>query len=406
MRRCVWIGTEGRRLDLFRTAIEESEYGRAFDGLVVVPFQHLIRETVELRDVVKEGDVIRIESPGKDFELERDILRLGIGGVRNVCASNVTANFAASDAVSRSFREIRESELDALEFDRGLILSQKQWYYGWCRLLRMVESQLNNCAPHSVMNSAPEIELLFDKIRCHKVFQLAGIKTSTLLGAVESFDHLISMMDENECNRVFVKPAHSSSASGIVALERNRRRQIATTTVEMVSRDGQIYLYNSRRVRKVSDLNEIRILINHLSQHNLFAEKWYPKAGLNGKTFDMRVLTVAGECRHVVVRESLTPFTNLHLLNGRGQVKAARKAMGEKLWGEVMESCRRVASAFPNCLYLGIDVLIGADMRSHVVAEANAFGDLLPGILCDGLSTYEWELEALGALSQEATINA
>jgi hypothetical protein len=33
-----------------------------------------------------------------------------------------------------------------------------------------------------------------------------------------------------------------------------------------------------------------------------------------------------------------------------------------------------------------------ADRKSHVVLEANAFGDLLPNLERDGLSVYEWEI--------------
>ena len=33
--------------------------------------------------------------------------------------------------------------------------------------------------------------------------------------------------------------------------------------------------------------------------------------------------------------------------------------------------------------------------RRHAVAEVNAFGDLLPGLLVDGRDTYAAQLEAL-----------
>lgn len=391
MRRLVWIGTEGRRLDLFRNTLEQSEYGQSFEGIVVVPFRGVIRGAIELPDLIESGDVVRIESPGKDFELERDLLRLGISCMSDDCDSRGA---------------LSHEDLDALHFDHGLILSQRQWYRGWCRLLNLVDEQLKASAPHMVMNSASEIETLFDKVKCHELFRRAEIRRTKLVGPVHGFNDLVELMDRNECNRVFVKPAHSSSASGIVAFERSENRQVASTTVEAVSTRGKTRIYNTRRVRRIYDVQEIRTLIDLLSEHNLFAEKWYPKAGLNGKTFDLRVVTIGGECRHVVVRESLTPFTNLHLLNGRGQLQSVRKAVGELFWNDVMDSCRRVAGVFPNCLYLGIDVLVSSDMRRHVVSEANAFGDLLPGILCDGLSTYEWELKAMQHRLSKAGVNA
>ncbi len=50
---------------------------------------------------------------------------------------------------------------------------------------------------------------------------------------------------------------------------------------------------------------------------------------------------------------------------------------------------------FPTSHYAGVDLLFTPSYRHHAVLEINAFGDLLPGILCDGLDTYEAELSAL-----------
>jgi hypothetical protein len=61
------------------------------------------------------------------------------------------------------------------------------------------------------------------------------------------------------------------------------------------------------------------------------------------------------------------------------------------------ETCRRAAAHFPRSLHAGLDVLISPDFRRHAVLEVNAFGDLLPGITCDGRDTYADELAAVGA---------
>jgi hypothetical protein len=42
-----------------------------------------------------------------------------------------------------------------------------------------------------------------------------------------------------------------------------------------------------------------------------------------------------------------------------------------------------------------LDVLVLPGYRQHVILECNAFGDLLPGVLCEGMDTYTAEIAAL-----------
>lgn len=365
---------KGRRVQLF----EEALAMRSAAKPVVVSYADLLSGAVRLSSVVKSGSIVRIESPGKDFEAERAFLMLGADCVEPFMS---------------------KQEVGELEFDRGLILPQKQWYYGWCQALRMIGEQLRECPPHFLMNGPDDIALLFDKFRCHELMQAAGVRTPALLGRVSSFAELLELMRQHSCRRVFVKPRHSSSASGIVAYQCSGRQQLAISTVEMVRKDGGVRLYNSRKVRRYTSLEEIGLLIDRLSVHNLIVEKWYPKAGIGGKRFDLRVVVIGGVAKHVVVRESKTPFTNLHLLNARGQVAVVREALGEEQFEQVLAACQRAAREFPGCLYVGVDLLIGSDFKSHVIGELNAFGDLLPGVLFEGQCTYETELDCV-ALKQ------
>ena len=54
------------------------------------------------------------------------------------------------------------------------------------------------------------------------------------LGSVGSYEELLARMRDAGCSRVFVKLAHGSSASGVVAFQRAGARARAITTVEMV----------------------------------------------------------------------------------------------------------------------------------------------------------------------------
>jgi hypothetical protein len=74
--------------------------------------------------------------------------------------------------------------------------------------------------------------------------------------------------------------------------------------------------------------------------------------------------------------------------------------MGEEAWHDAMNTCERVAACFPDSLYCGIDLLIAAGFKHHAVAEVNAFGDLLPGTLSEGVDTYTAEILAMTGVLQ------
>src|SRR5690606_25620340 len=97
-----------------------------------------------------------------------------------------------------------------------------------------------------------------------------------------------------------------------------------------------------------------------------------------------------------VVRQSPHPITNLHLGGTRGDLEALRRQVPAAAWAAAMRSCVAVFEQHA-CLHIGVDLLFEAGLCGHRVVEANAFGDLLPGLTRGGLSVYEWELEALRA---------
>jgi glutathione synthase/RimK-type ligase-like ATP-grasp enzyme len=257
--------------------------------------------------------------------------------------------------------------------------------------------QLLASRAHLLMNRPAEVALMFDKPACQQRLREGGVPVPKCLGIAGSFDELREAMRAQGCARVFVKLAHGSSASGVVAYQTNGSRHCATTTVEVVRRGGQTLLYNSRRVGTYRDAHEIAALIDELCRHRAYVERWFPKAGIHGRTFDLRVVVIAGRARHKVVRLSRHPLTNLHLLNGRGSAEAVASRMGEAAWAEALRACERVMQvAFPRSLYAGIDLAVAPDFRGHAVLEVNAFGDLLPGIMDEGLDTYSAELSAVG----------
>ncbi len=98
-----------------------------------------------------------------------------------------------------------------------------------------------------------------------------------------------------------------------------------------------------------------------------------------------------------MARTSAGPITNLHLGNQRGCVDAVRARLGEETWRATRAVAAAAASAYPRCLQLGVDLLVARGSGTPYVVEVNAFGDLLPGVLWQGVDAYEAQLAALEA---------
>jgi hypothetical protein len=371
----VVVGNPGcRRVALFQEALTRCRLRPA----MLVPYAELLAGRMTLEQVVRSGTVVRLESPGRDFEVEKALLAAG-----------------ANEADAFGPTRINRHAAAQLEFDKGRIWYPRQWYLGFRATLRRLAEQLSRCPPHVLTNRPADIEVLFDKNRCQELFARQGIPVPRGLGPVHSFAQLHERMRQTGCQRVFVKFAHGSSASGVVAYQISGARQQALTTVEMVRRQGELLLYNSRRIRRYHRPDEIVALINALAREGVRVEEWMPKAGINEHVFDLRIVVIAGQVRHVVVRMSRNPMTNLHLLSRRGDLPALLTRMGPEAWQAARRTCEQAAAVFPRSLHLGVDLLITPGYRRHAVLEGNAFGDLLPDVLSEGVDTYEAEIRAV-----------
>jgi hypothetical protein len=100
-----------------------------------------------------------------------------------------------------------------------------------------------------------------------------------------------------------------------------------------------------------------------------------------------------------VVRASRTPLTNLHLGNRRGNLGAFLERLTRTQVAEFLETCRRCARTFSDSFQIGVDILFTPGLRQHYVLEANAFGDLLPGVLHQGRDTYQAEVDAVSQVA-------
>ena len=79
-------------------------------------------------------------------------------------------------------------------------------------------------------------------------------------------------MREAGCHSAFVKLAHGSSASGVVAYRTDGTRHEALTTVEMAHQGGELRLYNSRLIRRYHP-DDLRVaLANRIEDRIEFIE--------------------------------------------------------------------------------------------------------------------------------------
>lgn len=290
---------------------------------------------------------------------------------------------------------------------------------GFVRALGRLSEAVAATPGARLLQDTDDLADLCDKRRCHARLDAAGVPVAPALpGPVTGYDSLRAAMGEQGWSRVFVKPAHGSSASGVVALATGSGGRIkAVTSTDLVrggggesaadpeghriTAGGQMHgagpvaLYNSLRLRTYTTEAEVAAVVDALAPDGLHVERWVPKAGFAGRVVDLRVLVVAGRATHVVVRSSRSPLTNLHLGNARGDPVALRESVGSWAWDEAMATAEAAAAVFPDTLHAGVDLMASPGWREFTICEANAFGDLLPGVLHEGRSTHAEQLHAL-----------
>ncbi|WNE99827.1 STM4014 family protein [Streptomyces luomodiensis] len=313
------------------------------------------------------GETVRIDSPGEDEEVEW-LLR------------------------------------GALDLTR--VEGTARWYARFTEAVRGIAAAART-AGATLLDDPGELAVLFDKRLCHGVLERAGVPVppSPTSGPqappVRGWEDVRAALGTSGMRRAFVKLAHGSSASGVLAVETAGPGRVRATTSVERTEDGR--LFNSLRVRRYDTEAEVASIVDRLAPDGLHIERWLPKASQGKRVADLRVVVVAGRATHAVVRTSRSPMTNLHLGGVRGDLAAARAAAEEAgvSWGEVLGIAERAAEQFPDTLCVGVDLLPGLRWRRFAVGEVNAFGDLLPrltglaGSGAEGLDTYAAQVAAV-----------
>ncbi|MFF5858106.1 STM4014 family protein [Streptomyces sp. NPDC012751] len=344
---------ENRRVALFGQAVRAA----GLPAPRVVPWADLLRSGGA---GFAPGELVRLDSPGENADVDR-LLR-GPG-------------------------------------DPTRVEGSARWYASLTSAVRGLRGGVR-------LDDPDELAVLFDKRRCHAALAGAGVPVpcSPTSGAdappVRGWDDVRALMREHRMPRLFVKLAHGSSGSGVLAVESAGGGRIRATTSAELAPDGR--LYNSLRVRRYHDERQIAAVVDALAPDGLHLERWLPKAAQRGRSADLRVVVVAGRATHAVVRTSTSPLTNLHLGGLRGDLDDARAAVERAgaRWTDVLGVCEQAAACFPRTLCVGVDLLPATGWHRVAVGEVNAFGDLLPrltglpGSGAEGRDTYATQVAA------------
>jgi glutathione synthase/RimK-type ligase-like ATP-grasp enzyme len=358
--RYVLIGNpQNRRVSLFADALAE----HGLPPPEVVSWLDVLHAPQKLAALDGGPCLVRIDSYGENFEVERELLRRG--GLKNV---------------------------DQLEERRGEVIAPAVTHRGFQKVLQELEALFAQRPKWKLLNVPSEIDELFDKRRTSRRFHAAGVPVPEFLEEVpEEPEALLEAARARGWKQIFVKPAMGSSASGVLLVTVSKTTALIRTSLEWAAPR----FFNNLKLSHYRSRQDVHRALAFVLSQGAQVERAIPKAKLAGAFFDCRVLCIAGEPRFVVVRQNEHEITNLHLGGWRGDLAALQAAMPKGAWDAAMESCRRVAKLYRS-LQVGLDLMFEPDLRAHRIIEANAFGDLLPNLTLDGLSVYRWEIrEAL-----------
>lgn len=231
------------------------------------------------------------------------------------------------------------------------------------------------------LNTPEAILNVLDKRAAKKELAKHGIPvTDMVLDNVNSAAGLTRFMRENKEYSVFIKPVNYSGAAGVLAFRLNPVNGCMKLYTSCRLKDGR--LYNTKKLFAIDNNTEIINIIDKLSgkasagsMPGLVVERWYPKDSFNGRSYDLRVVFQFGNVRHIVVRQSDGPVTNLHLNNNAVDFKELN--LPGNIAGDITEVCSKAAGVFKGLDVCGIDVMLDRGSRKPRIIEINGQGDLI-----------------------------
>ena len=263
----------------------------------------------------------------------------------------------------------------------GELAFQHWWFAGFADVLTRLSQSLG---PLRSMNAAPDILAMCDKLACQRRLIERGVPVPHLIGEICTLGDLDERWPARQFPAVFFKARFGSSAAGVVALCRHPDGRIVAYTSARIDAEGRVY--NHLKISRYTDRETIALLLEKLGAQGAYAERWAAKPRVptdRTACYDLRVVAACGTARQRIARISRSPMTNLHLGNRR----ASPDWLTESQVTALEQITARAAGAFENSRCIGLDLSLRDG--AACVLEANAFGDLLPGLRYRSSTTYD-----------------
>lgn len=240
---------------------------------------------------------------------------------------------------------------------------------------RLIE--LSSLSPGRWLNHPKTILQLLDKRVCKKQLLEAGLPvTEELTGFEPDPQSLLDTMKARHMTQIFLKPVYGSGAAGVTALRLHPGTgELMAYSCALPLPGDQGGLINTKQLRVFRGHKEVLPLLKALLPLDCLAERWYPKAGFQGFSYDLRAVCQEGQTDFLLARLSTGPVTNLHLNNH--PLRASGLELSSRLTDKLHFICQKSMDCFPGLTSAGIDLLLEKGSLRPRIIEMNGQGDLI-----------------------------
>jgi hypothetical protein len=362
---------DGKRWQAYAAALDAFWHCRGIRPEVeVVPWKTVVPRDGDL-DGLEAFDrpaLVRLESPGRDFDVTRLLLEAGGRAVPG-----------------------ERTDWSDLTFDKGRLVRPGLLYAGFRRVLSGLHASFGR-RPHLTPLSNPlDLAEMFDKNATCTRLSAAGIPCPPTLGPPlpATPTELLRRLWAEHFHTTYVKLNTGSSASGIAVVHIGDHHPWA---ISSVIRLGEGF-YSTRRLRRHTE-DDLQAVLSFLLAEGVCVQRGIRMAQIDGQNFDVRVVVIHGQPAFTIFRLSALPMTNLHLGGRRGEGDRCRAAIPTRAWLDALDDCTLAANLY-HAAAVGVDLLFESGYLRHYILEVNAFGDFFPG-LTDGAGrgVHETEIAA------------
>jgi hypothetical protein len=342
--------------------------------VVVVPWRDVVPRDGDL-DGLPAFDtpgLVRLESPGRDFEVMKLLLEAGERALHN--------------GGTTDWRNLPQR--------KGQLVRPRLLYRGFRRVLHGLRSAFDTQPQLRPLACPLAIAEMFDKRATATRLEAAALPCPpSLPHDALAAEELLTQLRARQWKTAYVKLNTGSSATGIAVVHALDEPPWAVTSLININGD----YFNTRWLQRVRG-PELTDALNFLLREGAVVQQGIPMAQIDGQNFDVRVVMLYGRPAFTVFRLSSQPMTNLDLGGRRGAPVACRAAIPTRAWLDALDHCSAAARLYPACAVLGIDLIFERGCLHHYLLEINAFGDFFPGLRDErGRSVHEVEIEETAA---------